>query len=413
VILLSANEGIFPKTEAAVSYIPYNLRKGFGLPTIEHQDAIFAFYFYRLLQRAKDITITYNSQPSNRSGEMSRYLYQLKYENAFTLEERSVGFSISLSDEKEIIIPKSNEIVDYLQIFTPNTENYRLLTPTALSAYMECSLRFYFRYIAKIKEKEEITEDIEGSVFGKLLHFSMELLYKPYVGQVITENIFNSINNKETINQAIMQAFGTVYFKTGSDKEVLHGKSIIIKEILYKYVVEILQKDKRNIPFTIISLEENYKLVLDVDGISVNVGGVVDRIDQVNGAIRIIDYKTGSVEFSCPAIPVLFDREGDTGRYSAIFQSMLYALVVKSQSQFSSFPVYPGLYGLRKIFSNDFDCTISINKAKIENIEDYKTEYFKGLSEVLKEIFNTSVPFEKTRNPKKCENCSYRQICDR
>jgi hypothetical protein len=413
IIILSANEGIFPKSDSSPSYIPYNLRKGFGLPTIEHQDAIFAYYFYRLIQRARNITITYNSQPSGRAGEMSRYLYQLRYENVFSVQEKSIGFSISLSDENVIAFSKSKQIMDFLQNYTSGSVEPRYFTPTALSAYMECSLRFYFRYIANIKEKEVITEDIEGSVFGKLLHSSMESIYKPYINQLITEEEFNKIKVPAIIEQAIMDAFGSVYFKNNSGKETLHGKSILIKEILRKYITEILDKDRKNLPFTILSLEKSYQMEFGLGNSNINIGGIIDRIDLVNGSVRIIDYKTGIVEFSCPSVQAIFDREGDTHKYAPIFQSMLYALVLKSQQLYPDYPIYPGLYGLRKIFNPDFDCSISINKSKITDIELFKAEYEGGLKEIVSEIFNPSVSFVKTENKKKCENCAYKEICHR
>jgi CRISPR/Cas system-associated exonuclease Cas4 (RecB family) len=413
VIILSANEGIFPKSDSSASYIPYNLRKGFGLPTIEHQDAIFAYYFYRLIQRAKKVVISYNSQPSNRAGEMSRYLYQLRYENVFSVKEKSVGFSISLSDEKPIAFPKSKPIMDFLLTYIVGSETPRYLTPTALSAYMVCSLKFYFRYIAKIKEKEEITEDIEGSVFGKLLHSAMENIYKPITGQLITDEVFGIINNPAIIDQAIMDAFGSVYFKSNSRNEILHGKSILIKEILKKYISEILNKDKQNIPFTILSLEKSYQMEFGLGENKLILGGVIDRLDLINDSVRIIDYKTGHAEFSCPSIPALFDRDGDTSRYSAIFQSMLYALVIKNLPEYASCRVYPGIYGLRKIFTDDFDCSVSVNKSKIADIELWKDEYENSLREIVSELFNPSISFVKTDNKKKCEICAYKEICHR
>jgi hypothetical protein len=413
VIILSANEGVFPKTESAPSYIPYNLRRGFGLPTIEHQDAIFAYYFYRLIQRAQKVVVTYNSQTSTRVGEMSRFLYQLRFENAFKVNERSIGFSIHMGEENPINIPKNKQIEDYLKSFTNQVEEPRYLTPTALSAYMECSLRFYFRYIAKIKEKEEVSEDIEGSVFGKLLHSAMEDIYRPYIGKVITNEIFETFIKSVNIEGAVIDAFSKVYFKNSRGNETLHGKSILIKEILEKYIKEILKKDCLNSPFTIISLEEPCKMEFNCNDSIVFIGGVIDRLDQINGSVRIIDYKTGNVDFSCPSIESLFNREGDTGKYSAIFQSMLYALVIKQQGEYKAFPVFPGLYGLRKIFSSDFDCSISVNKNKITDILSFKDEYEQQLRGIVSEIFNPKVPFSKTPDKKKCENCAYRGICQR
>jgi ATP-dependent helicase/DNAse subunit B len=274
-------------------------------------------------------------------------------------------------------------------------------------------LRFYFKYIAKIKEKEEVTEDIEGSVFGKLFHFVMEWLYKPYINTVLDKTHFHAIRQPQNIEKAIMQAFGEVYFKTGSPDGVLHGKSILIKEILRKYILEVLQKDEAMVPFTILALEETYKSVFNAGDKQVVIGGIVDRIDEVNGAFRIIDYKTGNIEFSCPSIERLFDRSTDTKKYSAIFQALLYSLVLKQQDEFGKQPVFPGLYGLREIFRSNFDSCISVNKVKINSIHTIEAEYEGFLTEIISEMFNTDLPFTKITDKKKCEYCSYREICHR
>ena len=159
--ITSVNEGIFPKTDAALSFIPYNLRRGFGLPTIEHQDAIYAYYFYRLLQRAKNVSIIYNSSSDGlQTGEMSRFLYQLKYESGFDIKEKSLKYDINITQPKEIRIEKSDEILKKLSKFQSSAGETKYLSPSGLSTYLRCQMQFYFRYVAELRKQDELTEEI-------------------------------------------------------------------------------------------------------------------------------------------------------------------------------------------------------------------------------------------------------------
>jgi hypothetical protein len=412
VILLSTNEGVLPKTEASVSYIPYNLRKGFGLPTIEHQDAIFAYYFYRIIQRAGNVALLYNSQPPNSTGEMSRFLYQLKYEQAFAHNETWMNFSITLPGEKEIVIPKNSEILDALNKYTQPESGF-YLTPTALSAYLECSLRFYFKYIVKIEEKEEIAEDIEGSMFGKLLHYAMQDLYHPFLQKSITSGDIQHILKSDAIEASVMTAFRKEYFKNDSHSDELHGKSIIVKEVLVQYVKIILEKDKKYAPFTPIALEDRFKTLIKTGDKQVTIGGVVDRMDIVNENYRIIDYKTGNVESSSASIAQLFDRTGSTKKYAAIFQSLLYSQVVSQQENFRDKRITPGIYALRKIVDMQFDYHLKIDKKVIEDYSMVSAEFNNYMQALFAEIFNLDVPFRKVEDKAKCEYCGFKGICHR
>jgi hypothetical protein len=416
IILLSANEGVLPKTDASVSYIPYNLRKGFGLPTIEHQDAIFAYYFYRFIQRAENIALVYNSQAINNTGEMSRFLYQLKYEPIFSIKEISLNYSIHIPDEKEIIIPKDKEILDTLLKYTDPNHNY-YLTPTALSNYLECSLRFYFKYIVKIKEKEEVTEDVDGSMFGRLLHYAMQFIYNSYIGKPILAKDLEQKLNDDTIENAVKEAFRKEYFKSDKSIDELHGKNIIVYEVLKKYIKEILEKDSKYAPYEIIALENQYKSVVSIGSSgnlhTVNVGGVVDRIDKKDNLLRIIDYKTGVVETTCSSLEQIFDRSGNTKRVSAIFQSLLYANVLSKQIGMEYSDVIPAIYALRKIFMHDFDPYLYVSKQKINGFSQVEKEFTDSLKVLIEEIFNPAIPFTKVEDKTKCEYCAYRLICHR
>ena len=168
-IILTANEVILPKGWHASSFIPYNLRLGFGLPTPEHMDALFAYYFYRLLQRSRDIYILYTSGVKGMNGgELSRFLYQIKNESWLTVVERNFQNPISNQNPKEIRIGKTPPILHILERYTRSED--QTISPSALNTYMECSLKFYFKYIAQIKEKEELAQELDNRHIAKIYH---------------------------------------------------------------------------------------------------------------------------------------------------------------------------------------------------------------------------------------------------
>ena len=418
VILISTNEGVLPRSEASLSFIPYNLRKGFGLPTIEHQDAVYAYYFYRLIQRAENIALLYNSQGGTRSGEMSRFLFQLSYEPAFQVAKHSMNFHINLSGEKDIIIPKTDEILQTLDRFTAQHSKPRYLTPTALNAYLECNLRFYFRYIAQIQVKEDVAEDIEGSMFGKLLHNAMVQIYARFLKKTMSAADFDSLlNDKDLIEESILKAFATEFFKKEGEIPQLHGKSLVVKEVLRKYMLQILEVDKRLAPLTLLEFEKTFQttIPIDVSGeiIPVKIGGKIDRIDKTDNILRVIDYKSGKVNYKFESIDQLFEVSGKKLNKEAL-QILLYAYILSEDKDYKQLSILSGLYGMHDIFKRDFDCRLYHGKnTLVEHFDAVREPYLSGLKNLLAEIFNPGLAFTKVANKKFCEFCDYTSICHR
>ena len=416
--ITSINEGVFPKTDASLSFIPYNLRRGFGLPTIEYQDAIYAYYFYRLLQRAKNITYIYNSSSDGlQTGEMSRFLYQLKYESEFTITEKSLRYDINITRPKEIQIDKTDEIIQKLGQFLSSAGGKKYLSPSGLSTYLRCSLQFYFRYIAELREQDELTEEIDAPLFGNILHQAMDYLYKDFVGnEISSETINNLIKNKEQISSAINRAFKDEYFKT--DNAINYtGKNIIIREVIEKYIIQILKIDKDIAPFEILSLEDKYEIEIPITTNGtfemVKLGGKIDRVDKHNNHIRIIDYKTGSDKLEFKTIEALFsDKKGNQN--SAVFQTFLYSKFYQDIKK-PSLPITPGIYSVRKLYDKNFDYRIE-NKETKSYINDYNTvssDYLDNLNQLISDIFNPDISFSQTEETRNCEYCAYRKICHR
>jgi len=417
IIMLSANEGILPKSEASTSFIPYNLRRGFGLPTIEHQDAVYAYYFYRILQKAENVALLYNSQIGRGTSEMSRYLFQLNYEPAFHINKHALNFQIALSDEKDINITKTSDVLKSLYRFTDQHNRPNYLTPTAINAYLDCTLRFYFRYIAQIKVKEEVEEDIEGSMFGKLLHYTMARIYSGFLKKnMISSDFVNLLNDKDLIEQCIVQAFAAEFFKKENETPQFHGKSLVVKEVLRKYVRQVLEVDKRLSPFTPMEFEKSLQTYVTIElsdkTIQVLLGGTIDRIDKTDHSFRIIDYKTGKIERNFAGIAQLFEAEGKKKNKEAL-QILLYSFVVTETSNYKHLQIVAGLYGMREIFKRDFDYHLSLNNNKLENFSQIRESYVAGLKNIISEIFNPDIPFTKVVDKKVCEFCDYKSICHR
>ncbi len=418
VIILSMNEGIFPKTNIGSSFIPFNLRKGFGLPTIQNQDAIYAYYFYRLIQRAKNITLVYNTKTEGiTTGEMSRFLYQLKYDPDFNLEEIKYHHNIQLIHIKAITIQKTDEIINKLKDNFLRKNTY--MSPSSINNYIDCSLRFYFRYVAGIKEPDEVSEELEMQDFGNILHAVMHKLYKVYLNINLNKEIIRDIRkNQKLIDQAINEAFNIEFFKTEKTQDnLIAGRNLIVSEIIRKYVYKILENDEENAPFKLLFLEKLFSCEIPIQNqsglLSIKLGGKIDRVDEINAQVRIVDYKTGQVKNRFTSIKDLFDQ-GKFNRNSSILQVLLYSFIFSESTDNNN--IIPKLVFIRKLFNSDNDNSIQIRNNKLySNLEFYniKDQFKKNLQSIVAEIFNPQIPFKQAQDERLCRNCPYISICQR
>ena len=416
--ILSVNEGKLPKTGSSSSYIPYNLRKGFGLPTLEHQDSMFSYYFYRLIQRAKNVNLLYSTKSDGMNkGEMSRFLYQLKYESKLDINESVVVNQITTGIKKDITISKSDEIIEKLTSLSTNKQ--KPLSPSAINTYLGCQLRFYFKYIADIKEPEEITEEIDPPTFGNIFHESMEKLYAQAGKKVITENVIDDIlASKNAIDDALYSSFGDCYYK--SKQFEINGKNSIIYDIIKRYIRRVLELDKQYCPFTILSVEDRFSMPVEVSTngkyLEVYLGGIIDRIDKTNEGIRVLDYKTGKAETKFKTIENLFDK--DTKKQNkAVLQTLIYCMFYDYKYAPSE-PIIPGIYILKDVFSKNYNYKLTENYdyGKNRDINDYsvfKDELKKGLNNMVMEMFDRNTDFVQTDDDKSCSSCPYKELCHR
>ncbi len=419
IIFLSMNEGSFPGTATRHSFIPHNLRVGFQLPTPEYQDAIYAYYFYRLIHRSGDISLIYNNKAEGlNTGEKSRYIYQLKYDPFFEIRECSAGFDIQAGAKGLIRVEKTDEVMKKLYDYCPGEEGSSYLSPSALNSYIDCSLKFYFNYVAGIREPVELQEEVDPALFGTLLHESVRNIYGNLDNPVNRKDLEGILEKPSTIRGAIDDSFREIYFHD-AEKDP-GGRNMVIREIIFTYVVRILEKDMEFCPVSIQSLEESYFTEMKVRSgdreLSVKIGGKIDRIDRVKDAFRVLDYKTGRGKMFFTSVKELFDSELKN-RNRAAFQTFLYAKLYRETEMIGNVPVTPGVYLIRDIFSPTFRYHFGIGTSR-KNIPvwDYSLldkEFTENLTHMLSRLFDPATAFQQTGQEETCRNCLYRGICHR
>ena len=373
VVLLSANEDFLPGTSHRASFIPYNLREAYGMTTIEKQVALSAYYFYRLISRASNISLLYNvSTDGMASGEMSRFLSQLLAEVGVNggkgralLSPQTKPVFCSLTTESEtnvtpdIEVAKSEEVLARLcdRFDIVNKEKPRYLSPSAINTYLNCPLQFYLQYVVGLYEEDELTEDVDSRHFGTLFHECMEQLYTPFKGKAvwkdgkltflpgreISESQLKAMANDDMeLDKVLAYAFAKVFFNVKDEEKRknfklrLNGEQEINRLVIKRYVKNQLNYDAKLAPLKILGLEETVKHVVDVQSgnrtVKLLLGGIIDRWDEINwgeGAVqRILDYKTSQSRPSgTPTVADIFDTTRDN-MYKYAFQTFYYSYVV-------------------------------------------------------------------------------------
>ncbi len=413
-IILSMNEGIFPLRKAANSFIPYNLRRGFGLPTYEHQDSVWAYHFYRLIYRASHVSLLYDTRSNGlQTGEVSRFVHQLHYHYEVPLQNKLVVYNVSSAKTPALQVKKTDEVMQRLNAF--HKGGNQAISASAVNTYLDCPLKFYFSVVEGIQEEEEVSETIESNVFGSILHKVMEELYMPLCGKIVTADLLKAIK-KDTpvLTGAIARAFAEIFFMSDVVRP-LTGQNFLIGEMIRKYVEKILERDSKLTPFRYIESERkiNRLFTLGDNRTEIQLKGFIDRIDEVRDAVRIIDYKSGSGTSVFTSVESLFDKE-DKDRAKAVMQVFMYSWMLGAAPAGKT--IQPGIYYMRTLFSDSFDASVSrrIERTKTEPVTDFSaySEAFEGeLRRCLDEIFGRETPFTQTTTEKACAWCPFKDIC--
>ena len=420
IIISSFNEGIYPKSNFSNSFIPYHLRKGFNLPTYEHQDAITSYNFYRLIHRAKKIFLLYDSRIDNgNTGEVSRFYQQLKYHYNLNIKDKKIVYDVKIKTPETISMIKNRQIIEKFKPFFDLNEKDTHLSASSINTYIKCPLQFYFNYIEKIEPVDEISESMETNVFGSIFHEVIKSIYEPYENCNITSEILDTlIKNDIYINRLINQAFAYHYFKQPKGMTVeLTGNNLLIAKVILKYIGGVLENDKLTAPFEYIKGEKRCYENLPTKFGPVKIKGYIDRVDAKEGVVRILDYKTGAGTLEFRSWEDLFAHDQDPKKQAShVLQTFLYGFLYKNESKHAV--IMPGIVYTKNIFHENFSNQIIYKPAKntsipVENYAAYETEFISGLTACVEEIFDPEVPFVQTSTIEACSYCDFKTICNK
>jgi hypothetical protein len=420
IIVLSVNEGVLPAVNAGSSFIPLSLREAFGLPSVNHQESIYAYHFYRLLHRARNAIFIYNSNSEGlRSGEMSRFLLQMKYDTAMQLDFQDLSFEIITPSSISEIIERTDYHSDQLYNRFLKGDTAMIISPSAINTWLNCRMKFYYRYVNDLTEPEKINADVDPAMLGNLIHVIIKKLYLPLVGKTITADIILSLlSDKQQLEILIDDVFCETFNRPRNS--LISGNELIVREVLMIYILRILNADKSIAPFTILHLEDQFSFTMSVHfgekEIPVTVGGKIDRIDKKDNLIRIVDYKTGNVAENVRSVESLFteDRKKDTDGW---LQTLLYCEAYHSEKRAAN--VYPSIYKIRKATGDKVIGKLKIKEDRkteitVENYNMVRDDFINGLSTLIETIFNRHEPFIMTGDVwNKCAYCQFKSLCMR
>ena len=315
-VLLSVNEGQLPKSGGDSSFIPYNLRKAFGMTTIEHKIAVYAYYFYRLLQRAERITLMYNTSSDGLNrGEWSRFMLQFLIEWPHPITRQFLEAGQSPQGTSPITVEKTPDVMRRMQsLFDVRANPKAKFSPSALNYYLDCPLKFYYRYVAGLSAPDEVSAEIDSATFGSIFHYAAEHIYKDLTthGKVINKEALETLlRNEVKLQDYVDTAFKKLFFNVPqNEKPEYNGVQLINSAVIARYLKQLLQNDLRYAPFTFIASEMEVDEPIDIQTpkgvIKSRIGGIIDRMDSKDGTLRIVDYKTGGDADTPPHVESLF-----------------------------------------------------------------------------------------------------------
>lgn len=420
VVILSANEGALPRHNLQLSFIPYKIALGFGLPTTEDREAVYAYYFYRLLQRAENIIILYSTLHSTSgSGEKSRYLLQLELESGKSITRTNLGLQISSDLVRPIEIEKTDLVMKKLSCYLG--KNTQTLSATAINTYLTCPLSFYLKYVAGIRPPDNTILKIDDRVLGTVLHDVVAKLYSPHVSKILhAEDIETMKNSKIELKKLIGSSIATQFFKKKqlTEEEKKSVDFTFLTHAIYNYVRSLLSFHSTRTPFRMVAAElkiENVALSVpsNNDILEVNFTGTIDFIYEKEGTHYIADIKTGKFEkakLKIDSIETPFLKAVEKHEYQEVIQTFLYALLYNTHYPVSR--IAPELHFVRSFIGSEKPQTwIEIDKNQVEDVGNYLPDFKNYLIELLTQIYDSSIPFTQTANENACKYCDYNKLC--
>ena len=423
-VLLSVNEGQLPKSGGDSSFIPYNLRKAFGMTTIEHKIAVYAYYFYRLLQRAERITLMYNTSSDGLNrGEWSRFMLQFLIEWPHPITRQFLEAGQSPQGTSPITVEKTPDVMRRMQsLFDVRANPKAKFSPSALNYYLDCPLKFYYRYVAGLSAPDEVSAEIDSATFGSIFHYAAEHIYKDLTthGKVINKEALETLlRNEVKLQDYVDTAFKKLFFNVPqNEKPEYNGIQLINSAVIARYLKQLLQNDLRYAPFTFIASEMEVDEPIDIQTpkgvIKSRIGGIIDRMDSKDGTLRIVDYKTGGDADTPPHVESLFIPDKKRSNY--VFQTFLYAAIMCRKQP--TMKIAPALLYIHRAATETYSLVIQMGeprkpKEAVEDFSKYEKEYRERLQGLLEEIFNPEKSFAQTEIIEKCTYCDFKALCKR
>ena len=423
-VLLSVNEGQLPKSGGDSSFIPYNLRKAFGMTTIEHKIAVYAYYFYRLLQRAERITLIYNTSSDGLNrGEWSRFMLQFLIEWPHPITRQFLEAGQSPQGTSSITVEKTPDVMRQMQsLFDVRANPKAKFSPSALNYYLDCPLKFYYRYVAGLSAPDEVSAEIDSATFGSIFHYAAEHIYKDLTthGKVINKEALETLlRNDVKLQDYVDTAFKKLFFNVPqNEKPEYNGVQLINSAVIARYLKQLLQNDLRYAPFTFIASEMEVDEPIDIQTpkgvIKSRIGGIIDRMDSKDGTLRIVDYKTGGDADTPPHVESLFIPDKKRSNY--VFQTFLYAAIMCRKQP--TMKIAPALLYIHRAATETYSPVIQMGeprkpKEAVEDFSKYEKEYRERLQGLLEEIFNPEKSFAQTEIIEKCTYCDFKALCKR
>ena len=425
-IMLSVNEGQLPKAGGDSSFIPYNLRKAFGMTTIDHKIAVYAYYFYRLMQRTEKVTLVYNTATDGiNRGELSRFMLQFLIEWGYPVLRKQLEAAQSPQDSTPIIIEKTPDVMERMKsVFDIRNNPKALISPSALNCYLDCPLKFYYKYVALLSAPDEVTADIDSAKFGSIFHYAAEHIYKALTahGKLISkENLETLLKDEVRLQTYVDNGFKELFFNLPQNEQPeYNGIQLINSAVIVKYIQQLLRNDLRYAPFTFVGSEqrifENIEICTSTGDIQSRIGGIIDRIDSKGESLRIVDYKTGGDADTPANVQSLFIPDKKRSNY--VFQTFLYASIVckKLREKNDSRLVAPALLYIHRAASEKYSPVIQMGeprkpKEPVENFAQYEGDFRENLKTLLEDIFNPDISFTQTEIEDKCAYCDFRALC--
>lgn len=425
-IMLSVNEGQLPKAGGDSSFIPYNLRKAFGMTTIDHKIAVYAYYFYRLMQRAEKVTLVYNTATDGiNRGELSRFMLQFLIEWGYPVLRKQLEAAQSPQSSAPIIIEKTPDVMERMKsVFDFRSNPKALISPSALNCYLDCPLKFYYKYVALLSAPDEVTADIDSAKFGSIFHYAAEHIYKDLTahGKLISrENLETLLKDEVRLQTYVDNGFKELFFNLPPNEQPeYNGIQLINSAVIVKYIQQLLRNDLRYAPFTFVGSEqrifENIEICTSTGDIQSRIGGIIDRIDSKGESLRIVDYKTGGDADTPANVQSLFIPDKKRSNY--VFQTFLYASIVckKLREKNDSRLVAPALLYIHRAASENYSPVIQMGeprkpKEPVDNFAQYEGDFRENLKTLLKDIFNPDISFTQTEIEDKCAYCDFKALC--